>query len=171
MPTPPDFPAGPPPTEPATTEAARRRAFAAIERAPAALRAAAEALPDLDAEYRNWTARQIITHLADSQAHIYLRFKLALAEDNPTVRPYDEGEWALLPDANADEIEAPLTLLAGVHAAWLRLLNAMTPSDFERTFFHPEMNETTPLSLALPVYAWHAEHHTAQLRWIAEHRR
>src|SRR5579859_5990224 len=101
--------------------------MAVIEAAPtAALRAAVAGLSEdqLDTRYRNWTIRQIVHHLADSHVHSYLRFKWALTEERPTIKPYDEGCWAALADARTGDVRAPLALLEGLHARWVQLLRS-----------------------------------------------
>ncbi len=172
MPTPPQYPAGPPPTEPARGGSRRGECIGTLEGAPEAYHAALAQLggPRLDAAYKNWTARQIVHHVADSHANAYIRFKLALAEDVPTFRPYAEGDWANLPDARTASVAAPLALLDGVHAAWVSVLALMTPADFDRAFFHPEAGARTTLGEALAYYAWHTRHHAAQLAWLAANR-
>jgi hypothetical protein len=167
----PDFPAGPPPEKPVTDAGELRALLDQIASAPGALRKSVAGLTDtqLDARYRNWTSRQIVHHVADSHTHAYLRFKHALAEPNPTIRPYAENAWASLDDARGAPIETPLALLAGVHASWLVILEGMSLGDYQRTFHHPEHRKDIPLALAVVYYAWHARHHTAQINWLAAH--
>lgn len=152
----------------------RRQAelIAVIEAAPTALRTAVAALSEeqLDTRYRNWTIRQIVHHVADSHVNSYVRFKLALTEDRPTIKPYDEGCWAALADARTGDVRASLALLEGLHARWVQLLRSMTEEQFGRTFFHPETGQTVSLSAALCYYAWHCRHHTAQINWLREQR-
>jgi hypothetical protein len=169
---PPQYPAGPEvPVEQPTPE---RRAglIAEIERAPALLRQAVAGLTDAqcDTRYKNWTIRQIVHHVADSHANAYVRFKLALTEDVPTVKPYDEGRWAELDDARRGDIAEPLALLDGLHSCWVRLLRSMTDGQFDRVYFHPEGGRTVALSAALGSYAWHGRHHTAQVLWLRQSR-
>jgi hypothetical protein len=151
----------------------RRDEFiAVIEAAPIALRNAVAGLSEeqLDTRYRNWTIRQIAHHLADSHVHSYIRFKWALTEERPTIKPYDEGCWAELEDARTGDVRAPLALLEGLHARWVQLLRSMTEEQFARSFFHPETGQTVILSAALCYYAWHCRHHTAQISWLREQR-
>src|SRR5215471_12389868 len=166
--TPPQNPAGP--FVPENNYDARRRAefIAVIEHAPAALRVLVSNLNDgqLDTLYRNWTIRQIVHHLADSHVNCYIRFKWALTEDLPTIKPYDEGRWAALDDSRTGDIRVPLALLEGLHARWVQLLRSLSDEQFARSFFHPETNKTVSLNAALCSYAWHCRHHTAQIEWV-----
>jgi uncharacterized damage-inducible protein DinB len=122
----------------------------------------------LDTKYRNWTIRQIVHHIADSHVNSYIRFKWTLTEDTPTIKPYDEGRWALLADARTGEIGAPLALLDGLHASWVQLMRGMTDGDYARAFHHPETGKTNRLGAMLPYYAWHGRHHTAQIDWLRD---
>jgi hypothetical protein len=142
--------------------------IAVLDQAPAALRQAVAGLNDeqLDTKYKSWTIRQIVNHLADSHVNCYIRFKWALTEDHPTIKPYDEGRWAALADSCKGEISFPLALLEGLHARWVHLLRSMTDEQWARSFFHPETKETVTLSTALCSYAWHCRHHTAQINWL-----
>ena len=142
-----------------------------IEAAPTALSDLVAGLSDdqLERKYRNWTIRQIVHHLADSHIQSYTRFKWALTEDRPTIKPYDESRWAELEEARTGDIGASLAILQGIHARWGRLLRSMTEEQFARSFFHPETNQTVALSEALSLYAWHGQHHTAQIAWIRDH--
>jgi len=143
-----------------------------IERAPSVLRETATGLAgdQLDARYRNWSIRQIVHHLSDSHVHAYTRFKFALVEDCPTIKPYDETAWAATIDSRIGDIQFPLALLEGLHARWVQVLRSMTSEQFDRSFFHPEHNRAIRLSESLSSYAWHCRHHTAQIRWIRDQR-
>lgn len=167
---PPQNPAGP--YEVAKNYDARFRdeCMNSLARSPEALRSAVAGLDDaqLDTLYRNWSIRQIVYHLADSHVHSYIRFKWALTEDRPTIKPYDENRWAGLADARAGNIAEPLALYTGLHATWVQLLRQMTADDFARTFHHPESQDIVPLDRALGYYSWHARHHTAQIVWLRE---
>jgi len=147
-------------------ESQRRAWLDEMERAPAELRAAAAALSpaELDTPYRpgGWTARQVIHHLADSHMNSYVRFRLALTEDEPTIKPYFEERWAELPDARLGDIELSLALLEALHRRWLLLLRALGPAQWQRTFRHPERGVGT-LERNLALYAWHGRHHIAHL--------
>ncbi len=150
----------------------REELIAAIEAAPSALSDAVAGLRDdqLDTKYRNWTIRQIVHHLADSHINASARFRWALTEDRPTIKPYDESRWAELEDARIGEIRPSLAILEGLHARWGRLLRSMTEEQFTRSFYHPEMGQSVALDHALNLYAWHGRHHTAQVVWVREHR-
>ncbi len=165
----PQFPAGPFTPEGALAAARRAELVAEVVAAPAAFRAAVAGLAadQLDTRYRTWTARQIVHHVADSHVNCYVRFKLALTEDVPTIKPYDESRWAALPDSRGD-LAVPLALLEALHARWAVLLDTMTDADFARAFFHPESGSTVRLDEALAQYAWHGRHHAAQVRWVRE---
>ncbi len=143
-----------------------------VEAAPAAFRAALEGLTEeqLDTPYREggWTVRQVAHHLPDSHMNAYVRFRLALTEDGPTIKPYLEKGWAELPDARTLPPEPSLRLLEALHQRWVALLRAMTPEDFERTFVHPEHGRRMTLDQTLQVYAWHGKHHTAHVKGLRE---
>jgi len=149
------------------TEALRHGYIEHIERMPERLREAVSGLDDrqLDTPYRpgGWTVRQVVHHLADSHMNAYLRFKLALTEDNPLIKPYLEAKWAELPDAKTGPVDASLNLLDALHKRWVKTLRAMTPTEFSRTMRHPEWPEPMPLDDSLALYAWHGKHHTAQI--------
>ena len=142
-----------------------------IETLPTRLRQALQGLTDaqLDTPYRpgGWTVRQVVHHLPDSHLNSYTRFRLALTEDNPTIRPYDEQAWALLPDAAHAPAEVSLQLLAGLHARWVLLLRTLTPLQLSRTFLHPDSG-LLRLDTCLALYAWHGEHHLAHITNLKE---
>jgi uncharacterized damage-inducible protein DinB len=151
----------------------RLAAFVAeIEAAPDVLRRAVLGLSDgqLDTRYKNWTVRQIVHHLADSHVNSYVRFKLALTEDVPTIKPYDEGRWAALDDSLRGDVGPALDLLHGLHRRWAQLLRSMDPGQFSRRFMHPERGEQVSLGSALAYYAWHGRHHTGQIVWLRENK-
>ncbi len=155
-----------------TTPEQRRGWIREIAEAPAHLRAAVAGLSEeqLDTPYRpgGWTVRQVVHHLPDSHMNSYVRLKLALTEDAPMIKPYDEALWANLPDT-ALPIEISLTLLEGLHARWVRLLESMTAADFSRVFRHPELG-TIRLEQNLALYAWHGKHHVAHITWSTSSR-
>jgi len=134
--------------------------------APALLRQAISGLNDaqLDTPYRpgGWTVRQVVHHLPDSHMNAYVRFRLALTEDEPTVKPYDEAKWAELPDARTLPPAASLALLEHLHTRWVALLRGMRDADFSRAFRHPEIG-LVRLETSLAAYAWHGRHHTAHI--------
>ena len=109
-----------------------------------------------------WTIRQLVHHCADSHMNAYTRFKLALTEEHPGIKPYNESAWAELADSQLP-LEPSLILLEGLHQRWTALLEKMTPADFEATFFHPEHGTVFSLSLALETYDWHCRHHLAHV--------
>ena len=144
----------------------RRAAIDVITAMPSTFRAAVRGLGDaqLDTPYRpdGWTVRQVVHHVPDSHANAFIRFKLALTEDTPTIKPYDEAAWAKLEDARSTPIETSLSLVDGLHDRWVRILNAMSPSDFERKLNHPE-NGLMSLDQMLALYEWHSRHHVAHI--------
>ena len=121
----------------------------------------------LDTPYRpgGWTARQVVHHLADSHMNSCVRFRLALTEDSPTIKPYDEVSWASLPDASTMPVEPSLILLEGLHSRWVRLLESMSETDFLREFHHPESG-VVRLEQNLAHYAWHGKHHVAHINSV-----
>lgn len=137
-----------------------------IAQAPTQLRAAVKGLSDsqLDTPYRpeGWTVKQVVHHVPDSHLNSYVRFKLALTEDEPTIKPYAEDRWAQLEDTRATPIEVSLTLLDSLHDRWVRLLRSLTPEQWKRTFRHPELGAMT-LEKTLALYAWHGKHHVAHI--------
>jgi DinB superfamily len=121
--------------------------------------------PQLDTPYRpgGWTARQVIHHIADSHINSYTRFKLALTEDQPIIRPYDEVSWAELPDGKSAPIDISVDLIRSLHQRWSLVLQQMDAEQWQRTFFHPGMNRIWSLEYAVAMYAWHGEHHLAHV--------
>ena len=137
-----------------------------IAAAPAALRDAVNGLSveQIDTPYRpgGWTVRQVAHHIPDSHMNAYIRFRLALTENQPTIKPYVQQLWAELPDAKTADIEMSLTLLDGLHKRWVSLLKNMKPEDFKGTFRHPESGIQS-LERTLQMYAWHGKHHVAHI--------
>ena len=172
LPVPPQYPAGLFVADDRHDDRRRGAWIDEIDCAPTRLREAVSGLADehLDTKYRNWTIRQIVHHLVDSHLNSYVRFKLALTEERPTIRPYNETRWSLLADAQRAAIEPSLQLLDGLHARWVYLIRALMPEEFSRSFYHPENQEVVPLWRALAYYAWHARHHTAQIEWVKTHK-
>ncbi|MBE1446913.1 YfiT family bacillithiol transferase [Paenibacillus sp. OAS669] len=137
-----------------------------IEQLPRKLRDAVDGLTEeqLNEPYRpgGWTVRQVVHHLADSHMNSLTRFKLALTEEQPTIKPYDEAAWAELADSREAPLELSLALLDQLHARWGRLLRSLSPEQWERTFIHPDSG-VVRLDVNLGTYAWHGRHHTAHI--------
>jgi uncharacterized damage-inducible protein DinB len=146
---------------------ARTALIDAIGAAPATIRSLVEPLhpAELDAPYRDggWTIRQVVHHVPDSHMNMYIRMKLAVTEDTPTIKPYDEARWAELPDGRSAPISMSLDLLDALHRRWVAFLRALSEDEFRRTFQHPELG-TVAVFEALAMYAWHGRHHTAHIR-------
>ncbi len=168
----PRYPIGPFVVPASLTPEERAAAIEQIAWAPAALRRAVQGLDDarLATPYRDggWTVRQVVHHVPDSHLNAYVRFKLALTEDGPTIKPYDQDRWAQLADVAAVPVDVSLTLLAVLHVRWVALLRAMSGADFARGFVHPEMGRTLTLDHTLALYAWHGRHHTAHITALRE---
>ena len=153
---------------PATvTDGDRREWIAAIATAPAALREAILGLSEeqIATPYRpgGWTVRQVVHHLPDSHLNAYTRFKLALTEDEPVIKPYDEARWAELADTHTVPVATSLKLLEALHARWVALLAAMSGAEYGRTFRHPQHGRVLRLDQMLGLYAWHGRHHVAHV--------
>jgi uncharacterized damage-inducible protein DinB len=120
--------------------------------------------PQLEAPYREggWTIRQVVHHVADSHANAYIRVRLALTEDWPTVKSYDEAVWAELYDARSLPVGVSLDLLTALHARWVALAESLTEADLERGYVHPEMGRQNVVEV-LALYSWHGRHHTAHI--------
>ncbi len=144
----------------------RRHLIQSLTEFPGRLREAVYGLSpeQLDTPYRpgGWTVRQVVHHLADSHMNSYIRMKLAVTEEQPTAKPYDEKHWADLEDARTAPLEFPLAMLEALHRRWVMFLQSLQPSEFGRTFHHPESG-TTSLDTALQYYEWHGRHHTAHI--------
>ncbi|MEK0317890.1 YfiT family bacillithiol transferase [Cohnella sp. 56] len=124
----------------------------------------------LDTPYRDggWTVRQVVHHVADSHMNSLMRFKLALTEERPAIKPYEEQLWAELADSRLMPVEASLALISALHARWTVLLDAMTDEQFAREFYHPGSGEHVRLDRCLGMYAWHGRHHTAHIAALRE---
>ncbi|GJQ20994.1 MAG: putative metal-dependent hydrolase [Bacteroidia bacterium] len=144
----------------------RKTLIAQIAAAPNEVRKAVAGMNDvqLDTPYRDggWTVRQVVHHLADSHMNAYIRFKLAVTEEHPTIKPYDETAWARLPEAAGAPVDISLDLLESLHRRWVMFLDDLKPEDFRRTVNHPE-NGTMTLETILQLYAWHGRHHVAHI--------
>lgn len=141
-----------------------------IAELPAQLTATARAVGGerLQLPYRpgGWTGRQVIHHVADSHMNCYVRYRLALTEDNPTIRPYNEKAWAELPDVTATPITVSLSMIEAMHSRWVTLLHHLTDEQWQRTFYHPGYDRTYSLDQALALYAWHGRHHLGHLKLL-----
>jgi len=153
------------------SEEQKAKAIDDIAQTPAKLRAAVTGLSEaqLETPYRpgGWTVRQVVHHVPDSHMNSYMRFKLALTEDAPTIKPYAEDRWAELADTKATPIEVSLTMLDSLHDRWVRLLRSLTAEEWKRTFRHPELGAVT-LEKTLALYAWHGRHHVTHITSLRE---
>jgi len=156
----------------AMTDARRAECVARIAAAPAALRTAVAGLSDvqLDTPYRpdGWTVRQVLHHVPDSHMNAYTRIRLALTEDTPTIKPYQEARWAELPDARSLPVDISLALLEALHARWVPLLRRLGAAEGVRSMRHPEHNRLMTIDELVAMYAWHGEHHTAHITGLRE---
>ena len=151
----------------------RQAAIDAIAACPARMRDAVAGLSDaqLDTPYRpgGWTVRQLVHHVADSHMNGYIRLKLALTEEKPTIKPYEQDRWATLPDSRLP-IGTSLAILDAVHERWMVLWRSLQPEDYERPFVHPEMGPLT-VDQHLQIYGWHSRHHVAHVTRLRERER
>jgi len=147
-------------------QAQREKLINDIEQAPQKLRAAVQGLSDkqFNTPYRDggWTVRQVVHHLPESHMNAYIRFKLALTEDRPMIKPYMEDRWAQLSDVQATPPQVSLALLECLHARWVPLLRTLKADDWKREFEHPELGAVS-LANNLALYAWHGRHHVAHI--------
>ncbi|MEK3884416.1 YfiT family bacillithiol transferase [Paenibacillus sp. PL2-23] len=154
------------------TAAQQREWIREVEALPALLKAAIEGLDDeqLDTPYRTggWTIRQVVHHVADAAMNCFSRFKLALTENNPTIKPFNEEGWAETEDSLKVAPEVSLAIVDGVHRRWSVLLHAMERSDFDKQFYHPEKGSQLKLSWFLGFVAWHGKHHVAHITSLRE---
>lgn len=162
----PRYPTGKFTFNPDVTPELRRHCVAAIRETPAALRAAVQGLSEtqLNTPYREggWTVRQVVHHVPESHMNAFTRFKLALTETNPTIKPYNEDAWVKLGDVARTPVETSVVLLEALHQRWVALLEVMGPDDFTRPLMHPEIGPIT-LDRMLQLYAWHGRHHVAHI--------
>jgi hypothetical protein len=152
--------------QPASTDpATRAEHISTLRLLPAMFQAAVSGLTteQIDTPYREggWTVRQLVHHVAESHANAYIRYKLALTEDWPTIKPYDEQAWARLPDSKLP-IDSSLAIIAALHERWVALIESLSEADFQRGYVHPE-NGRQDLATVLALYAWHSRHHTAHI--------
>jgi hypothetical protein len=149
----------------------RPQVIADIAAAPARFREAVRGLNDqqLDTPYRpdGWTVRQVVHHVADSHMNSFIRCRLALTENEPTIKPYEQQEWAKLSDSRTAPVEISLQLLDSLHSRWVTMLNSLADADFSRTFRHPEAG-VLRLDTNLALYSWHGRHHAAHITGLRE---
>ena len=159
----PRFPTGKFVFDPAPTPEKRRECIAIIASLPVELKAAMAA-SRLDTPYRDggWTARQVVHHVADSHMNAFIRFRLALTEDKPTIKPYNEAEWAKLADMTLDPAVS-VQILEGLHQRWHAMLVAMSDADFAREAVHPDHGPRS-VDWFLQLYAWHGRHHVGHIK-------
>jgi hypothetical protein len=160
----PRFPTGKFVFDPDPTADTRRAGIALIGSLPAELKAVMPTI-GVDRAYREggWTARQVVHHMADSHMNAFIRFRLALTEDQPTIKPYKEAEWAKLADSLTEDPAVSVQILDGLHRRWHRMLEAMSEADFARVAVHPDSGPR-PLDWYLQLYAWHGRHHIGHLK-------
>ena len=143
-----------------------------LEKLPLDLRGWVENLSyeSLDWVYRpqGWAIKQVVHHLADSHMNSFIRFKLILTEETPTIRPYNQDEWAKLTDGADPDIATSLNILEGLHARKVTLLSKLSASDWDRTFIHPEYDRELSLGWMVGLYAWHSQHHLAHIKQAIE---
>ncbi|HEX4604023.1 MAG TPA: putative metal-dependent hydrolase [Candidatus Angelobacter sp.] len=153
------------------TPETRKRHIEQIAGLPKRMRQAVAGLKDtqMDTPYRDggWTLRQVVHHVADSHMNAYIRFKLALTEDTPTIKAYEEGEWAKLKDSQLTPVEVSLTMIDSLHARWAVLLQSMQAEDFQRRLIHPESGPHD-VDWLLGLYSWHGNHHLAHITSLRE---
>jgi DinB family protein len=162
------YPVGPMPRSSAPLDARTREEYLAVlESTPTRIRSLVSGLNDmqLDTPYRpgGWTVRQVVHHVPDSHMNAYLRMKLAVTENQPSVTTYEEGLWAELPEAKTAPVAISLDLLDALHRRWLAFLRGLPDNDFRKTFSHPEWGIVS-IDEALGMYAWHCRHHTEHIR-------
>src|SRR5713226_3498601 len=169
----PRYPVGKFEMPPSVTAERRKQAIDAIAAAPANFRASVNGLSDaqLDTPYREggWTVRQVVHHVPDSHLNAYVRLKLALTEEKPTIKPYEEARWAELADSRTTPIEISLTLLESLHSRWDRLWRSLQAADFARILIHPQHGERT-VDWLLFIYEWHGKPHTAHITELRKQR-
>lgn len=160
------YPIGPMPNTPQLEGAERIHKIQEIAQLPNALRQAIDGLDDsqLDTPYRpgGWTVRQVVHHVADSHINAYVRCKLTLTEDRPTIKAYEEKNWAEISEAHAGPVEVSLSLLESLHFRWVATLQSLMESDWQKEWVHPESGIHN-LNQLLGIYAWHGAHHTAHI--------
>jgi hypothetical protein len=150
----------------------RKEWIATIQALPSWMDACIENLDEhqLHVPYRDggWTIQQVVHHVADSHMNAYIRVKLALTEDNPTVKPYSESAWAELADTKVVPVNVSVTLIHAQHRRLVAVLQNMQPADWDRTYYHPEHKRNFPMWEVVAMYAWHSRHHTAHISQLRE---
>jgi hypothetical protein len=167
----PRYPIGRFTPDPNPTPEMRKHHIEQISGTPARMRRAVAGLDEnqLATPYRDggWTVQQVVHHLPDSHLNAYIRFKWAMTEDAPTIKPYDEGAWATLKDSALTPVDVSLTLLESLHARWTVLLRSLKAEDFQRKFIHPDSGPHD-LDCLLGLYSWHGNHHIAHITALRE---
>jgi hypothetical protein len=157
--------------DPNPTPETRQRHIEQISALPSKMRQAVAGLDQkqLATPYRDggWTVQQVVHHVPDSHLNAYIRFKWAMTEEIPTIKPYDEGAWAVLKDSELTPVDVSLTLLESLHARWTGLLRSLRPEDFQRRFVHPDSGPHD-LDWLLGLYSWHGNHHVAHITSLRE---
>ena len=156
------------------SESQKKKWIVDIQFLPNELEQAIENLDEaqLHTPYRDggWTVHQLVHHIADSHMNSFIRFKLALTEDNPTIKPYDENAWSEMADVQKEPINVSITLIYALHKRWLTLLQNMSDTDFEKTLFNPQRRGQLTLWEMLGIYAWHGKHHVAHIKTLKENK-
>ena len=159
--------------DPSPTPETRARHIGEIAALPARMRKAVAGLTEeqLSTPYREggWTLRQVVHHVPDSHVNAYIRCKLALTEEIPTIKPYDQSAWANLQDSALTPVDVSLSFLEAIHSRWVTLLRALKAEDFKRQFKHPETGMQT-IESTVALYAWHSNHHLAHITGLRERR-
>ncbi|MEQ9232373.1 MAG: putative metal-dependent hydrolase [Cyclobacteriaceae bacterium] len=145
-----------------------------IEEFPLKIKRLTENLTAQELNYRyrpeGWTVKQVVHHCADSHMNSLVRFKWTLTEDTPTIKAYQEADWAMLPDSLEDDISVSLNFLSALHTKWVFLLKNLADEDFNRAFIHPEHGKKVNLKMNLAIYAWHCQHHLAHIEQALKHK-
>ncbi len=166
------YPIGPYQKQENTSPQLQKEWIATLGALPSWMDASIENLDEaqLKVPYREggWNTQQVIHHLADSHMNAYIRLKLALTEDNPTIKPYAEAEWAKLIDTEVVPVNVSVTMLHAMHRRMVALLQGLQPHEWERTYYHPEHQRNFPIWEVVAMYAWHSRHHTEQVRRLRE---
>lgn len=154
------------------TDQIKSACIAAISSFPQKVKEAVDQLSSaqINAPYRpeGWTIHQLVHHCADSHMNAYCRFKLAMTEDTPTIKTYDQGAWAKTADVSKVDIQVSISLMEALHTRWSALLHDMSTNDFNRLLFHPELGKTLTLGYMLQLYGWHSNHHLAHIMGIVK---